>query len=71
MNKGPVVAKDEQGSGLKECATLCIIDQCCSLEGGGDFKLVGFNQATGAAHPAKLDSGKFGDEAARPNWWLD
>ncbi len=24
-----------------------------------------------AAHPAKLDSDKFGDEAARPNRWLD
>ncbi len=24
-----------------------------------------------AAHPVKLDSDKFGDEAARPNRWLD
>ncbi len=71
-------------------------------KGGGNFKLVGFNQATGLVSPlrrqiclnpvwrvgsegsrseperpeaerseAKLDSDKFGDEAAGPNWWLD
>ncbi len=40
-------------------------------EGQGGEAAPGFGRSRTGAHPAKLDSDKFGDEEARPNRWLD